>query len=128
MRKFSLAYLTIPGPRPRAEAMAFQASAPVLISLQGESLLSVPAKIFDYLRFPAWMLVMAEPGSATAELLAGTRADVVAPGDEDAIADALVRRYREFKDGVTPEPIGKDPRFTRRFQAEKLVELLDSVG
>ena len=56
----------------------------------------VPAKLFEYVRFDSWLLVLAEPRSATAQLFRGTTADVVAPNDVDGMADVIERRYLEF--------------------------------
>jgi hypothetical protein len=57
---------------PRKEALEFLAGATMLLSLPAGQRLCVPAKIFEYVRFEAWMLVLATPESATGRLLAGT--------------------------------------------------------
>ena len=84
----------------------------------------MPAKIYEYVRFPAWMLVTAMAESATASLLRGTDADMVDPHDVDEIARIIQRRYEEFCRGVIPAPIGSDGRFDRRIQARKLMDLI----
>ena len=64
-------------------------------------MLALPAKVFEYVRFDSWLLALAEPGSAIAQVLEGTSADVVVP-EVDAIAAAIVRRYRDHRAGNSP--------------------------
>jgi hypothetical protein len=109
-------------PRPRHEAMRFLRAAAMLLSLPQDSDMAIPAKIFEYVRFPAWLLVLAVPESATADLLSGTEADVAMPTDVDAIARIIRRRYEQFTRGERPEPIGRDGRFDRRTQAALLLD------
>ncbi len=113
--------------RPHGEAMAFLASCAMLVSLPQDSTLAIPSKVFEYLRFPAWVLALTERPSATATVLEGTEADVVAPHDERAIAAAVRSRYRQFVAAGRPEPLGRDPRLTRRHQAGLLLDALEEV-
>ena len=113
--------------RPYAEAMAFLASCAMLVSLPQDSSLAIPSKVFEYLRAPAWLLALAEPGSATAGVLEGTGADVVAPEDEEGITAAIRRRYLQFAAGERPQPLGTDPRLTRRHQGGILLDALEEL-
>lgn len=113
--------------RPRAEAMAFMAQASMLLSLPQDSTLAIPSKIYEYMRFPAWMLALTESGSATDRVLAGTGVDVVRPDDVDGMAAVLRRRYQAFIAGERPSPIARDPRLSRRHQAELLLEALAGI-
>ena len=113
--------------RPRREAMSFLAKASVLVSLPLRTAMTLPAKLFEYTRFDAWLLVLAEAGSATAELLEGTGADVVPPEDVDAIARALRARFDDFRRGIRPVSINRDGRFDRATQAAHLYDALDEV-
>ena len=113
--------------RPRAEAMAFLAEASMLLSLPQDSTLAIPSKIYEYMRFPAWMLALTESGSATDRILAGTDVDVVRPEDVDGMAAVLRRRYEAFASGERPAPIARDPRLSRRHQANLLLEALAAV-
>ena len=118
-------------PAPRKAAMEFQAAATMLVNLYQDSHQAVPAKVYEYMLFDAWLLVLADPGSATADLLAGTEADVVRPADTEAIAAAISRRYGEHAAGITPRRLARDARFSRRAQAKILfdaIERLPSVG
>ena len=65
------------GFRPRGEALEFLAGASLLVSLPLRTGMTLPAKLFEYTRFDAWLLALADPASATAGLLADTDADVV---------------------------------------------------
>lgn len=114
-------------PRPRREAMAFLAEASVLLSLPQDSELSVPSKIFEYLRFPASILALAEPGSATAQLLAGTGVDVVEPNDVEGMATVLRRCFQDYAAGQRPSPPVPDAALSRRRQAGRLLEALESL-
>lgn len=113
-------------PRPYAQAMAFLAEATMLVTMSGSSMAAIPAKTFECMRFDAWLLALSAPGSATARLLDGTTADVAAPGDVDAIAAALRRRYLEFRAGTRPVRIATDQRFSRRHQAELMLDALEA--
>jgi hypothetical protein len=73
-------------------------------------------------------MVIAGTGSATAELLAGTTADVHAPVDVAGIQAALTARYREFRSAGRPAPLGLQERFGRRLQVERLLEAMEAAG
>jgi hypothetical protein len=109
-------------PRPRHEAMRFLRAAAMLLSLPQDSDMAIPAKIFEYVRFPAWLLVLAVAESATAEVLTGTEADVAEPTDVEAIARIIRRRYEQFARGERPEPVGRGGLFDRRIQAALLLD------
>ena len=114
--------------RPYPEAMAFLASCPMLVSLPQDSTLAIPSKIFEYLRFPAWLLALADEDSATARVLEGSGADVVAPDDVDGIAEAIRRRYEQFVAGERPRPLGTDDRLTRRHQGGLLLDAIEEIS
>ena len=122
-------YVTIHPRRPRAEALALLARASVLLSLPQGVDLAIPSKLFEYVQFPAWILALAARGSATEQLLRGSGADVVEPGDEDAIAGALRERFRRWARGERPRPLNEGGRFGRRRQADVLfAELERRIG
>ena len=112
---------------PRDELTGILEDAAVLVSLPQDSHLAIPSKIFEYAEYPAWLLAISEPGSATARLLAGTSADVVPPGSPDGIHEALARRYEQFRAGLQPRPLAEDARFRRSQQAVRLLEALEAV-
>jgi len=85
------------------------------------------SKIFEYMRYDAWLLALAERESATELLLRETEADVVSPDDVESIAEVLRSRYADHAAGRRPEPIARDPRFSRRAQAECLFEAIEEI-
>lgn len=101
------------------------ADCTVLVTLQQGADLMIPAKVFEGMRFPTWLLVLAGPRSATAELLAGTGAHVLDPQDISGIKSALTARFLDFKRGIRPSPLVEMERFTRRFQTERLLEAME---
>jgi len=116
------------GFRPRREALEYIAGATMLVSLPLRTSMTLPAKLFEYTRFDAWLLILAEPGSATAELLRGTTADIVEPDDDVGIARAIRRRFEEFRAGARPTALNVDGRFDRARQSAHLFALLDRVA
>jgi hypothetical protein len=119
-------YVRVSGLVPRKEALEFFAGASMLLSLPQDSDYAVPAKIYEYLRFEAWMLVLATPDSATGRVLEDTEADVVDHADIDGIARVIRQRYEQFARGERPLPIGRDGRFDRSIQAKKMLDLIAS--
>jgi hypothetical protein len=110
--------------RPRGEALKMLAGATMLLSLPQDSPWAIPSKIFEYMQFDAWLLVMAEPNAPAELLLRGTDADIVSPSDVDGIAAVLRARYEQFARGERPTRLARDARFSRRYQAERLMEAI----
>jgi hypothetical protein len=117
-------FLAIHPGGPRPQALEFMAKCAVLVALQQGSDLAIPAKVFECMRFPAWLLVLAGANSATSQLLEGTGADVLDPRDAIGILAALRARYLAFRSGGRPAPLGEQEGFSRRFQAERLLEVM----
>ncbi|HUX88508.1 MAG TPA: hypothetical protein VMW65_16010, partial [Chloroflexota bacterium] len=112
----------------RSEAFAFLARAGMLVVLPQDSTMAVPAKLFDYMQFDAAVLALASAESATAQLLAGTNADVVAPSDIDGIARIIARRFQEFAEGGRPRRLADHRSLSREMQAGQLFDFLDEVA
>jgi len=111
----------------RAAATEFLGCASVLLNLPQDSHLAIPSKIYEYMRYDAAVLALATPESATAALLRGTSADVVHPDHVDGIAAVLRRRLREHDEGWRPLPLASHERFSRRVQADRLFDALESL-
>jgi glycosyltransferase involved in cell wall biosynthesis len=111
----------------RDEALQFLARAALLVSLPQDSSLAIPSKIFEYMQFEAWLLVLAEPGSAPARLLAGSDADVVHPRDLEHMVRVIHDRYLRFRAEGRPQPLAREPRFSRREQARILFDALAAL-
>jgi glycosyltransferase involved in cell wall biosynthesis len=118
-------FVGIQPPGPREEALAFLASATVLISLPQDSNMAIPSKIFEYMQFPAWLLAFAAADSATGLALRGSTADVVAPDDVDATYAVLRRRFLQFRGGVRPSPAEPGGPLSRRAQARVLFDAIE---
>lgn len=121
------AYFHSHGFRPRREALELLARASLLVSLPLRTEMTLPAKLFEYTRFDAWLLALADSKSATARLLEGTDADVVAAGDTDAIEKVIAERYAEFRAGVRPVALNRDGRFDRTTQSARLFGVLEEL-
>jgi hypothetical protein len=100
----------------------------MLLNLPQDSHLAIPSKLYEYMRYSAFLLVLAEEGSATERVLRGTGADVVDPRDESGIARALRERYVAWRGGTRPEPVTGADRFGRRARAAEIFALLDRVA
>jgi len=112
-------YVRLHPPAPRRAALEFLARAAVLISLPQDVETAIPSKVFDYMRFHAWLLALVERDTATELVLRGTGADVVAPNDLDGLTSLIRERYLQFRAGYRPPPIAeRAEQLSRRAQAE----------
>jgi hypothetical protein len=121
------AFVRLNATRSRSEAMQFLARAPMLLMLPQDADMVIPGKIYEYMRFDSWLLVLAEAQSATAVLLRGTSAHVVSATDIDAIEAAIAQRYLQFVAGERATPLAEDARFSRSARAAEFFDALDSV-
>jgi glycosyltransferase involved in cell wall biosynthesis len=121
-------YVRVGGPLRRKEVLEFLGAATVLLSLPQDSAYAIPAKIYEYMKAGAWMLVLAPPHGATARLLENTEADVLDPADVDGMARAIRLRFEQFARGELPKPVGRDGRFDRRAQSEALMNLIEGIA
>jgi glycosyltransferase involved in cell wall biosynthesis len=117
-------FVTVRPARPHAEALEFLAGATMLVIFSGWSRLAIPAKLFECVRFDAWLLSLTEEGSGPDLLLRGTAASVVRPGDVDGIAAAIRARVEEYRRGIQPVRVAQDDRFSRAGQAQILLDAL----
>lgn len=113
--------------RPRDEALALLDRASLVVLLPQVHIHSIPAKLFEYVQRAVWILVLSEPGTAVAELLQGSAADVVSPGDVDAIARVILRRYDESRQGMKAAPLNAIGMFSRERQSELLFTEIERV-
>jgi hypothetical protein len=119
------AFLQLHPPGIRQQAAQFLARATMLVSLAQDSHLAIPSKIFEYMRYDACLLALAEPESATELLLRETNADVVSPKNIEGLAEILRLRYAEHTAGHRPEPIARVPHFSRLAQAELFFDAIE---
>src|SRR5207237_459395 len=106
------AYVVVHPARPHADALRFLSRATMLVSLPlvsraPDTDTSIPAKIYDYIRFDAWLLALANPGSATALLLQEIGADAPAVAVAEGVAPCgrqgrrVSRRHQAMLQAVT---------------------------
>lgn len=113
---------------PRQEALRFLAGASLLVCLPQRTPLSTPSKVFEYMLFEAWHLILAGPDTATARLLRDTSMAVVSPDDEEGVYRVLADRFDRFERGERPQLLPERDRFLRATQARRLFEALDRLG
>lgn len=121
-------FVEVKAPQPRSAAMEFLAGGTMLLSLPQDADLCVPAKIFEYTQFDAWLLVLASPASATARVLEDSGADVVDPNDVDRMITTIEARVLQHRRGERPRAVGADGRFDRTRQAKSLLDYLDRMS
>jgi hypothetical protein len=113
--------------RSRRESLELLARASVLVSLPQDAHLAIPSKIFEYLRFDAWILALAEEGSATELVLRETRARVLRPDDVEGIAEFITKCYQDHCAGRQPPCPVTDDRLSRKIQARRLFDAIERI-
>lgn len=114
-------------PVPRREALEFLARATMLVNLPQDADLAIPSKIFDYMRYRAWLLILARRGSAPELLLRGTTADIVGPDDLEGLVHVLRARYLQHAAGQRPPRVADAaPHCSREEQARVLFDILEA--
>lgn len=120
-------YLVMHASRPRADALRFLAAASMLVLLPQDSDVAIPAKLFEYMRFDAWLMILANRWSATARLLQGVAADVVAPDDVEEIRRVLAQRVRLHRRGVRAQSLAHHAHLSRRTRANSMFEEIERI-
>ena len=108
-------------PGTREEARDLLRESAMAVAFQGETRTQIPAKVFEYVAFPVWLLALVGTESATADVLANSDAMVMDIDDEAGAAEAIESCYRRFRAGESARAVGWDGRFSRARQAERLV-------
>ncbi len=112
-------------PGPRSAAMEFLASATMLLILPQDSDMAIPSKLFEYVRFDAWLLALAHQGSAIELLLRDSGANVVAPDDRVTMQRVITERYQQYRAGQRPTRLSNNVSLSRREQARLLFDAID---
>jgi hypothetical protein len=108
----------------RDEARQLLRESTMAVAFQGETRTQVPAKVFEYVAFPLYVLALVGAQSATADTLANSDAIVLDLDDEAGAAQAIESCFRRFRAGESARPVGWDGRFSRSRQSERLVDEL----
>jgi glycosyltransferase involved in cell wall biosynthesis len=114
-----------PGTREAARQLLRESA--MAVAFQGETRTQVPAKVFEYVAFPVWLLALVGAESATADLLADSDAIVLDIDDEAGTERAIERCVQRFRAGESARPVGWDGRFSRARQAERLIAELQNL-
>jgi hypothetical protein len=114
-------------PGTREEARQLLRESSMAVAFQGETRTQVPAKVFEYVAFPVWLLALVGAESATADLLANSDAIVLDIDDEAGAEQAIERCVGRFRAGESARPVGWDGRFSRARQAERLIGELEAI-
>lgn len=120
-------HLALHPPAPRTAAFAFLARTSLLVLLPQDSDYAIPAKLFEYVRFPAWILALTAPESAMGEVLRGTSARLVPPDDAQGIYLALRDAFEAHLRGDHPVPVEQERPLHRRYEARVLFEALERL-
>ena len=121
-------HVTCEGRRPREQALALMGSAAMLVVLPQLHVHAIPAKLFEYVQYPAWILVLCEAGVAIERLLRTTSADIVPPDDVEAIARVIEARLVAYRNAGRPQPLNADGRFDRVHQVARLLDALEGLA
>ncbi|HEX7978488.1 MAG TPA: hypothetical protein VF461_07800 [Gemmatimonadaceae bacterium] len=111
----------------RDEARQLLRESSMAVAFQGETRTQIPAKVFEYVAFPLWLLALVGAESATADVLANSDAIVLDLDDEAGAAESIETCYKRFRAGDLARPVGWDGRFSRARQAERLVVELERL-
>ena len=111
----------------RDEARQLLRESSMAVAFQGETRTQVPAKVFEYVSFPVWLLALVGAESATADLLADSDAIVLDIDDEAGTERAIERCVQRFRAGESARPVGWDGRFSRARQAQRLIAELQQL-
>lgn len=122
-------FVTVRGRHPRAAALEMLTPAALLVDLPQVTPLAIPAKLFEYMQFSAWLLSLTERGSAIDRLLEDSGAFVVEPNDATRVAAVIRECYDRYARGERPTPLARGGRYSRREQAGLFLDALErSLG
>jgi glycosyltransferase involved in cell wall biosynthesis len=119
------AFVAIRGRHSRAAAFELLAPAALLVDLPQVTPLAIPAKLFEFMQFDAWLLALAERGSAIERLLDDSDAFVVSPKDSARIAGVIRECYERYARGERPTPVARNGRYSRREQATIFLDAME---
>jgi hypothetical protein len=119
------AFVTIRGRHSRAAAFELLAPAALLVDLPQVTPLAIPAKLFEFMQFNAWLLALTQLESAVGQLLEDSDAFVVSPDDSEAIATVIRGCFERYARGERPSPLARSGRYSRREQATIFIDAIE---
>jgi glycosyltransferase involved in cell wall biosynthesis len=112
-----------PGPLPHADSRALQRGADALLLWKPRGAPTmVPGKLYEYLAAGRPILAVLPAEDEAAELARRGGAVVTAPGDREALAAEIERRWLVWKEGVRPAPMR--PEWLDDFRRDRLAARL----
>jgi hypothetical protein len=112
-----------PGPLPHADSRALQRGADVLLLWKPRGAPTmVPGKLYEYLEAGRPILAVLPADDEAAELARRGGAVVTAPGDREALAGEIERRWLAWKEGARPAPMR--PEWLDDFRRDRLAARL----
>jgi hypothetical protein len=106
-------------PMPRAALFEEMTAAALLVNLpQGEKQ-CVPSKVYEYVHFPAWVLGLELPDSATHDVLTSVGADIAEPHDVETIAALLRARILAYRAGERPAPLAAPDQYSSPIEGQR---------
>jgi hypothetical protein len=115
----------IHGFMPRRRLLEWLAGTAVNVLVQIPSTYQVPAKLFEYVQLPSWLVAVTDAPNAISEMLDGSSA-IVVPPDHEALAREFARLYQRWQQGERPLAVN-DGRFDRAARAEAMAAVLEKA-
>lgn len=111
---------------PRHRLLEWLAGTAVNVLVQVPSTYQVPAKLFEYMQMPAWLVAVTNAPNAISDMLAGSTGIVVAP-DAEQLGTVFGDLYRRRAAGERPAPVN-DGRYDRARRAKEMLAVLERVA
>lgn len=112
-------------PLPRRALFREMETAALLVNLPQGEVQCVPSKVYEYLHFPAWVLGLEPPGTATHDVLSSVGADIAEPGNVDAITHLLRNRILAYRAGVRPAPLAQPTQYHSPSEAQRFFDAVN---
>jgi glycosyltransferase involved in cell wall biosynthesis len=121
--------VTVTPPVSHDTALRLLSASHVLVVIQPETALQVPAKLYEYIGLRRRILALADAGAVARVIREGEFGDVVPPADVEQIALALTRLYRQRETLVHDAAANVNvEKFDSRFQSGLMCEILATLA
>ena len=116
------------GQKSKAESLAYQLSADVLLLIAGKDRSVATSKLYEYLYAGRPILALAAPDSAAAQIVTQTQAgEVVDPTDSVAITVALTRLFDRWRENKLTGQTRAIEAYHRRHLTRQLANVFSAV-
>jgi glycosyltransferase involved in cell wall biosynthesis len=116
-------------PVPHDESLRILAASQVLLVIQPDTALQVPAKLYEYVGLRRPILALADEGAVARVVRDGDFGLVVSPTNVDSIATALTQLYRS-RETLAHASVGnaRVAHFDARYQSGIMAEILSTLA